>query len=122
MKFVTLFSILARGTFFTFPSNLAPSSTTKDSVNSRSPLISPVAPIVIFFAVTFPSTNPKTSTFSALISPITDPFSFMISDLTFTGPFTEPPRSTSPAELTSPSMVKSEPIVDFSTTKFINFS
>ena len=56
MKFDTLFSILERGTFFTFPSNLAPSSTTKDSVNSRSPLTSPVGPTVIFLAVTFPST------------------------------------------------------------------
>ena len=90
IKFVTLFSILDNGTFLTFPSNLAPSSTIRDSVNSRSPLISPVGPIVIFFAVTFPSTNPKTSTFSALISPIIDPFSLMISALTFTGPFTEP--------------------------------
>ena len=33
---------------------------------------SPVAPTVIFLAVTVPSTNPKTLTISAFISPITD--------------------------------------------------
>ena len=96
IKFETLFSIFESGTFLRCPSNEAPSSTFIDSVNSRSPLTSPVTPIIIFCAVIFPSTNPKTCTFSALISPITDPFSFMVSCLTLTGPFIDPPSSTSP--------------------------